>query len=40
MIDQRGPADFMIDRSQSVVELGYISKELGKESFDWCFSKT
>ena len=25
----------MIERSRSVVELGYISDELGKESFDW-----
>jgi NitT/TauT family transport system substrate-binding protein len=35
VVDQRDQEDFMIERSKSVVELGYISKELGKESFDW-----
>ena len=35
VVDQRDQEDFMIERSKSVVELGYIKEPLGKESFDW-----
>lgn len=35
MIDQRTNQQFMIDRSQSMVELGYISKPIDASTFDW-----
>ena len=35
VVDQRDQETFMIERSRSMVELGYISDEIGKESFDW-----
>ena len=34
VVDQQDQEDFMIERSKSVVELGYIS-EARQESFDW-----
>lgn len=35
MIDQRKNQQFMIDRSHSMVELGYISKPIDASTFDW-----
>lgn len=35
MIDQRSNEKFMVDRSQSVAELGYIKQPLDNSSFDW-----
>jgi NitT/TauT family transport system substrate-binding protein len=35
MIDQRPNQQFMLARSQSMVELGYIKKPLDQSSFDW-----
>ncbi|MCH9672610.1 MAG: ABC transporter substrate-binding protein [Gammaproteobacteria bacterium] len=35
MIDQRQNEKFMIDRSQSVAELGYIKKPVDSSVFDW-----
>ena len=35
MIDQRRHQQFMIDRSQSMVELGYTRKPIDESAFDW-----
>jgi len=35
MIDQRSNEKFMVERSQSVAELGYIKQPLDNSSFDW-----
>lgn len=35
MIDQRVNQKFMIERSQSMVELGYIKKPIDQSIFDW-----
>ena len=35
MIDQHDNEQFMIERSQSMVELGYIKKPVDKATFDW-----
>jgi len=35
MIDQRRKQQFMIERSQSMVELGYIKKPIDESTFDW-----
>jgi NitT/TauT family transport system substrate-binding protein len=35
MIDQRRNQQFMIDRSQSMVELGYIRNPIDESIFDW-----
>jgi len=35
MIDQRRHQDFMIERSQSMVELGYTRKPIDESAFDW-----
>lgn len=35
MIDQRSNQQFMLDRSHSVAELGYIKQPLDASSFDW-----
>ena len=35
MIDQRSNEKFMVDRSHSVFELGYIKKPMDASSFDW-----
>jgi NitT/TauT family transport system substrate-binding protein len=35
MIDQRRHQDFMIERSQSMVELGYTKKPIDASAFDW-----
>ena len=35
MIDQRPNQQFMLERSQSVVDLGYIKEPLDESSFDW-----
>lgn len=35
MIDQRRHQQFMIDRSQSMVELGYTKKPIDASAFDW-----
>ena len=35
MIDQRANQDFMIERSKSVAELGYIRKPVDESAFDW-----
>jgi NitT/TauT family transport system substrate-binding protein len=35
MIDQRKNQQFMIDRSQSMVELGYTKKPIDASTFDW-----
>ena len=35
MIDQRRHQQFMIDRSVSLTELGYVKKPIGEEAFDW-----
>ena len=35
MIDQRQNQEFMIERSKSVAELGYIKKPIDESVFDW-----
>lgn len=35
IVDQRSRTQFIIDRSQSVKELGYIQKPLTQSAFDW-----
>jgi NitT/TauT family transport system substrate-binding protein len=35
MVDQRSNQQFMLERSQSVAELGYIKKPIDASSFDW-----
>lgn len=35
MIDQRRQQQFMIDRSNSMVELGYIKQPIDESTFDW-----
>jgi NitT/TauT family transport system substrate-binding protein len=35
VVDQRGETQFMMDRSESLKELGYVDKTLDKNAFDW-----
>ena len=35
MIDQRRHTEFMIERSQSMMELGYTRKPIDESAFDW-----
>ena len=35
VVDQRGQAQFMMDRSKSTKELGYVDKLMDKNAFDW-----
>jgi NitT/TauT family transport system substrate-binding protein len=35
VVDQRGETQFMMDRSGSMKELGYVDKPLDKNAFDW-----
>ena len=35
VVDQRGEAQFMMDRSKSMKELGYADKLMDKNAFDW-----
>jgi NitT/TauT family transport system substrate-binding protein len=39
MVDQMDNEQFMIDRSKSMVELGYIKKPVDKGAFDWSLLK-
>lgn len=34
-VDQRGGTKFVIERSQSMVELGYLEKPIDENAFDW-----
>jgi NitT/TauT family transport system substrate-binding protein len=35
VVDNRSQAQFILDRTDSLLELGYIKKKPGKEVFDW-----
>ena len=35
VVDNRNQAQFILDRTDSLLELGYIKKKPGKEVFDW-----
>jgi len=35
VVDQRSETDFIVDRSTSMKELGYVDKTLDKSAFDW-----
>jgi NitT/TauT family transport system substrate-binding protein len=37
VVDQRGQTQFILDRGQSMAELGYIKKLPDKAAFDWSF---
>ncbi len=35
VVDARNQTQFILDRTDSVVEMGYISKKPGRDAIDW-----
>ena len=35
VVDARGQTDFILQRTDSVVEMGYIKKKPGRDAIDW-----
>lgn len=35
MVDQRSNTDFILDRTDSLIEMGYIKKKPGRDAIDW-----
>jgi NitT/TauT family transport system substrate-binding protein len=37
VVDARGQTNFILDRTQSVMEMGYIKQKPGRDAIDWTF---